>query len=155
MFPPRLLFLWNLGNPLVRGVKGHAFDLECYPSQGASPCVHLRPGSPRRSPLRAPLPERAAGGPALLLGPRRQPRYRCLGCNSPPLCLPPPSEQASRPLSRLPLRPPSCPRQMQAVALPEEIRWLLEGNSWHSARPLSWPLREVPSALDWRRERKY
>lgn len=84
--------LGNLGNFLVRGSKGHAIDFACHLSGTSAPAPGV-PGSRRR--LRAPLPERATGGPAQRLPPppRRQPRYRCLGCSS----LRPPSEQAHVP----------------------------------------------------------
>lgn len=63
-------------------------------------------GPRARSPLRAPLPERAAGGPALRLGPEATAEVQVPRVQIDSL-YPPPSEQASRPLSRLLLRPPS------------------------------------------------
>lgn len=99
------------------------------------PSVHLRPGSRSRRPLRAPLPERAAGGSALRWAPRRSRGTGARGAAR--LLLP-----AALKTGLVSLVPPSAvatlsPCQMQAIALPEEICWLLEGNSWLSARPLS------------------
>lgn len=95
--------LWSLGSLLVRGSKEHAFDLDCHSGTSAP-----APGVPAPAArcARRFLSARPAAPPCAW-APRRQPRYRCLGCSSPPSarCRP---EQASRPLSRLLLRPPSC-----------------------------------------------
>lgn len=102
-------------------------------------CAHAPRPFPGPRPSPAPLPEAPRDPrprPAARLGGRRpRLRYRCLAAQPGRLPASLPRDQGPRPL---PPRTPASlpPSQMQAAALPEEIRWLLEGNALAQA-PLS------------------
>lgn len=125
--------LWSLGSLLVRGSKEHAFDLDCHSGTSAPAPGVSAPASRCARRFLSALP----AAPPCVWAPRRQlPEVQVPGVQLASLC-PLPSRAGLAPLV-----PPSASaalllRQMQAVALPEEICWLLEGNSWLRARPLS------------------
>lgn len=115
------------------GSEGHAFDL----ARARAPACTCAQGP------RLPAARAASWAPPCARAPWRQPGYRCPGVQLASLPLP-----AAFGAGLASLVPPSRRAQMQAVALPEEIRWLLEGNSWAQCQTsaLTPPLREVPSA---------
>lgn len=101
--------------------------------QGRGPRSQVSP-PPRRPARRAPLPERAP--PCGSAPRRRRLRARC---------------RRSRPPASPPVRPSPAARHMQAAAaLPEEIRWLLEGNAPLARAPPSPPgvARAEPAAAE-------
>lgn len=71
--------LWSLGNLLVRGSNGHAFDLASHLCGRSAPAPGVR--APAARCARRFLSARPAAPPCAWAR-RRQPRYRCLGCSS-------------------------------------------------------------------------
>jgi hypothetical protein len=110
---PWPLFALGAGSPLARRIPAPCAP-RCAPP-GARPRVP--PG-----PLRAPLPERAR--------PAAPPFGSCRGTGA---SRSPPPAISRHPAPHVPLPPPAAAflpaGQMQAAVLPEEIRWLLEGNA--------------------------